>query len=63
MVTITGNPLASRRASYEAIESQLQKNLAAVIINDTHLVDADGFYLKPKAKQQALPYPNPIKFE
>lgn len=35
------------------------------MINDTHLVDEQGFYKKKKAgfKEKGLPYPNPIKFE
>jgi len=34
------------------------------LINDSHLVDKNGFYLK-KAPQKSsgLPYPNPVKLE
>lgn len=66
LLIITGNPFAlktSKQGGYARLEAELQKNLAAVVINESALVDDQGFYLKRKAgqKQQALPYPNPIK--
>jgi hypothetical protein len=46
MVVITGNPFASKKSNYETLEKELQSNFAAVLINDSHLVDKQGFYLK-----------------
>ena len=42
LVIITGNPLASSKrgiAAYENLESELSKNLSAVVINDSAIVD------------------------
>ena len=71
LVVITGNPVANKQtkpgslSAYAQLESELNKNLSAVVINDLGLVDDQGFYLKRKAGQKvaALPYPNPIKLE
>ena len=68
LVIITGNPLASSKkgvAAYENLESELQKNLSAVVINDSALVDDQGFYVKKKTGQQRqlMQYPNPIKLD
>lgn len=71
LVIITGNPFASRStksgglSGYANLETELQKNLSAVVINDAGLVDDNGFYLKkrPGQRMQALPYPNPINLE
>jgi hypothetical protein len=46
VVNITGNPFAvtsSKLHNYDNLEFELQKNLSAVIINDTHLIDSKGF--------------------
>jgi len=66
LLIITGNPLALRtnkQGGYARLEAELSKNLAAVVINESELVDNQGFYLKRKAgqKQQNLLYQNPIK--
>jgi hypothetical protein len=55
LVVITGNPVANRQtkpgqvSAYANLESELNKNLSAVVINDVGLVDEQGFYLKRKA--------------
>ena len=36
-------------SAYANLESELNKNLSAVVINDVGLVDEQGFYLKRKA--------------
>ena len=51
VVNITGNPftLSSKgSANYANLEYELQKNLSAVIINDTHLLDERGHLRKNK---------------
>lgn len=64
-VMITGNPVAMDRrgnASYINLETELSKNLSAVIINDRHL--AEDKNLKKNKKDNGKlnwPYPNPIK--
>lgn len=63
VVNITGNPFAmtSRgNANYQNLEYELQKNLSAVLINDTHLLD-ERSHFKKKATKNHWPYPNPIK--
>jgi predicted metal-dependent RNase len=47
LINITGNPFAqapSKYQAYQALEMELQKNLSAVIINDTHLIDEAGIF-------------------
>jgi hypothetical protein len=65
LVNITGNPFAqitTKQHNYPNLEYELQKNLSAVIINDTHLIDERKLY-KRKTPKQHLPYPNPIKLQ
>ena len=60
---ITGNPFAQSSkgtSNYANLEYELQKNLSAVIINDTHLLDDRG-HLRRKTQKAHWPYPNPIK--
>ena len=65
LCVITGNPFAAKASNYEDLAHDLQKNLAAVLINDTSIANNDGFLFKNKNAQkfQSLPYPNPIKYE
>jgi hypothetical protein len=52
LVVITGNPIATKsgkQGGYARLEAELQKNLAAVVFNESTLVDDQGFYLKRKA--------------
>jgi len=62
---ITGNPFAMDRrgnASYINLETELSKNLSAVIINDRHLAEDKNFSKKKKGEKYLnSPYPNPIK--
>lgn len=63
VVNITGNPFASGSkgsSNYANLEYELQKNLSAVLINDTHLLDDRG-HMKRKQQRNHWPYPNPIK--
>ena len=63
VVNITGNPFAQNSkgsSNYANLEYELQKNLSAVIINDTHLLDDRGHMRKNKQRTH-WPYPNPIK--
>jgi len=60
---ITGNPVAMDRrgnASYINLETELSKNLSAVIINDRHLAEDKNLKKKKEGKLN-WPYPNPIK--
>lgn len=58
LVIITGNPFAAKQnkpgiiSAYANLETELQKNLSAVVINDVGLVDEKGFYLKRKPGQK-----------
>jgi len=47
--------------SYANLEYELQKNLSAVLINDTFMIDDRGYAAKKKRDKMPLPYPNPIK--
>lgn len=63
---ITGNPFAMDRrgnASYINLETELSKNLSAVVINDRHLAEDKTYAKKKKGDNNKLnwPYPNPIK--
>ena len=65
-LVITGNPVAMDRrgnASYINLETELSKNLSAVVINDRHLAEDKALLKQKKDKTGRLnwPYPNPIK--
>lgn len=55
MVVITGNPFAmaskGSNHTYAHFESELQKNLSAVVINDMHLVNDRLGYGKKKGSK------------
>ena len=63
IVNITGCPFATTTkgiSNYANFEYELQKNLSAVVINDSHLLDDRSHFGKMKQKPH-WPYPNPIK--
>lgn len=61
---ITGNPFAANPANYADLEQELQKSLAAVLINDADVANNNGFvYKKKNQSKNSLPYPKPIKYE